>query len=101
MAVVIRRGERYGDVDCAIECDRRGCYAFVTLRDPANPGPTAALRLARATLELAADEGWRLSGATYCPKHAEDRPERAKTVGDGYVWARIAVEGVKGSQRLS
>lgn len=95
MALVIGR-DGAGDW-AAMECDQRGCFGHLTLR-PAGEGWTG-YDLVCETFDQAESAGWRLAGSTYCPRHVQDRPGRPVRVGDGYAWARTAVQGVKGGPR--
>ena len=95
MALTVGR-DRFGDW-ATMTCDRRGCECHVSLR-PAAEGQTG-YDLVCAVFDMAQDDGWRLIGRAYCPEHRLERRWGRPRVSDGYPWARLAREGVKGGQR--
>ena len=98
-------GDKFG-VFGVMECDWSGCHGHLALR-PVEPLTSARdLReLLEEVISQAEDDGWLLVGQAYCPRHAPEvervRLERPVTVGDGFMWARVTGEGVKGGQRPS
>lgn len=80
-----------------VECDRRGCFGHVTIRPVGSDW--SRYEMACEAFDLADEEGWSLTGRTYCPRHALERARTARRVADGYSWAHTVVEGVKGGPR--
>jgi hypothetical protein len=81
----------------AVECDRRNCFAHVAIRPAASD--FSYYDLACIAFDQALEESWRLMGRTYCPLHALERHAERPRIGDGYSWADVRMEGVKGGQR--
>lgn len=95
MAVKVGEDE-YGPY-ATVECDRRGCARHVSIRPVGDDW--SGYDMACTVFDMAEDEGWRLVGRTYCPQDALERPQRRPRVGDGYGWAEVHAEAVKGGQR--
>lgn len=81
-----------------VECDRLRCRSHLALR-PAGPAPL--YDLVCEAFDWAQDEGWWLDGSAYCPDHWPVGAGASETVADGYAWARVTREPVKGAERRS
>lgn len=84
MGAVIGRDAR--SVYAVLVCDRRRCWTYVEVR-PDGVGEWV-VGLAQEAMDRALAEGWRLSGETWCPEHA-DPPRRHERLGDRVAWVWV------------